>query len=226
MEENTGKILKEKFLNKYFELIKELNHSLNLISKNEVDFFWDKQINDSLALLDFLKIEKEAKWIDLGSGGGVPGIPLSICYDKVDFTLVDSTQKKVVALNQMIKDLKLNNIKAICERVEILANKPNFRGKFDFVSAKALAPLNILMEYAMPFLKQDGLLLAYKGPNYEIEIKESKNAFKILNAEILDIKKYSLKNDLGDRFLIFIKKTGQTPDIFPRNVGEAVRKPL
>lgn len=226
MEEIKLNSTQKKLLERYFDLIKQFNSILNLISRNEIDFFWEKQIMDSLQLINFIKFQKGEKVIDLGSGGGVPGIPLAIMYPETDFLLVDSVAKKVDALNKIISNLQLKNVKAISGRIEDLAHKEAFREKYDYVTAKALAPMNILLEYAMPFLKVGGSLIAYKGLNYNNEIEDSKNALNLLKSNIKDIKEYTLNNDLGSRTLIFVEKLAKTDNIFPRKVGIPSKKPL
>ena len=213
-------------LNKYYELIKNLNQKLNLISKNEESIFFDKHIVDSIEISKLINPKQEQKLIDLGSGGGVPGIPIAIEYPQIDIVLLDSTNKKIEALNQIITELDLKNTKTACGRIEELAHEKNFRESFDFVTAKALAELPTLLEYSIPFLKIGGQLFAYKGPNYEEEITKSENALKILNSKIIKIHKYELTNNLGSRAIIVIEKTAKTLGIYPRITGIPLKKPL
>ncbi len=213
-------------IDKYIQLLIEYNQKLNLISKNEEHQVKDKQIADSLAITELLKPISGQNLLDLGTGGGLPGIPIAISFPKLQATLLDSTKKKIDTLNDIIKKLKLKNLQTITGRIEEIAHKKDFREKFDYVTAKALAELPTLLEYSIPFLKVKGLFFAYKGPNFEEEINKSQNALKILHAKIIKIHKYSLENDLGSRAIIIIEKIAENDKKFPRQVGVPRKKPL
>src|SRR3989339_586961 len=196
---------KKQLLKKYQVLLLKINREMNLISRHDEEVFWEKHVEDSLALGNFLNFGDNKKLIDLGSGGGLPGIPLAIYYPNLEVALLDSTQKKIKVLDGITKELNLKNVKTVYGRIEEIAHQKNFRGKFDLVTAKALAPLNVLLEYAMPFLEVGGVLISYKGPNFQQEIQDSVKALEILNSKITNIYEYKLKNDLGSRAIVLVE---------------------
>lgn len=162
---------------------------------------------------------------DLGSGGGVPGIPLAIVCPHCRFVLIESQQRKCRWISEQIEALGLSG-RVIAEplRGEAAGRDKKYCGKFDIVSAKALAPLPSLIELSMPLLKKGGMLAAYKGVKLDEEIAASANALKIMNAEIAEVVKYSL--DERERFICAVKKAGPPRGKFPRREGLAQHNPL
>jgi len=205
----------EEVLRKYNSLLVEKNKTMNLTAHKTEDDSWTNNIVDSLLFVkDF---PNKAKVLDLGSGGGCPAIPLKIALPNLDVTMIDSVNKKVVFLNYAVQELGLAGIRAIHARIEDYKE----HGKFDIVTARAVAPLPTLLEYAMPFLKVGGQLFAFKGSRAKEEIYASKNALKLLGCEVKDIKTH------GDaRSLIIIKKTKPTDKKYPRGKNLSRIKPL
>jgi len=212
----------EKFEN-FKKLLLFYNNSFNITSIIE-----DKEINikhfiDSVCGESYFK--NGAKVIEIGSGGGFPSIPLKILRDDLYFTLSESTGKKCQFLNTVIKELDLDNIEVVNDRAENLAKMPKFREKFDVAVARAVAKLNTLSEYCMPFVKIGGLFIAYKG-DAENEISQAENAVKILGGKIKEIKNYSLPENMGNRNIIITEKIKETDKKYPRGQGKERSKPL
>lgn len=205
----------DKLLEKYNLLLVEKNKFLNLTAHKNAEESWINNIQDSLLFLsDF---PQTGKLLDLGSGCGCPAIPLKIARPAFDVTMIDSINKKVDFLNEAIDALDLNNIKAMHVRIEDFDR----RDMFDIITARAVAPLPTLLEYAIPFLKIGGTLFAFKGSKWQDEIDASKNALKVLGAEVKDIKLHS-----PARSLIIIKKVKATDKKYPRGKNLPRLKPL
>lgn len=212
----------DKKIIKFMDFVLETNKKFNLTSITDKDIFYHKHIYDSLELLKITDLK--GRIIDIGTGAGMPGIPLAIYNESSDFTLIDSVNKKVKFIKDTCSYLDIKNVKAIHTRAEDLARENKYREQYDYVVTRAVAPLFILLEYAMPFLKTNGILYAYKGITIEEEIKKSKNALKLLNADIIDIYKYKVLND--DHRIVSIEKTKNISCKYPRKAGIAKKDPL
>lgn len=192
---------KEYFKN-YIEAFLEQNSKLNLISKNDEKFLWEKHIFDSLAIEKFFeKYQFEVKnLLDFGTGGGFPAVPIALAYPKIDVTAMDSIRKKINAITAIKEELKISNLTPLCGRVETLDEK------FDLITSRAVANLGKIVEYAMPRLKKDGYFIAYKSVKAQEEIEEAKPILKKLKAEIVDIIQYDLPlQENHTRNLVVIK---------------------
>ncbi len=210
-----------KNLETFKETLINYNEKVNLTSITEDLDFEIKHIYDSLKGEKYFK--KNSKCIEIGSGGGFPSIPIMILREDLSFTLVESVNKKCIFLKEIIDKLKLN-AKVINIRCEELAKNSQFRESFDFVTARAVAKLNTLSEYCIPFLKKGGKFIAYKG---EIdELSESLNAINVLGGKIVDKEEYSLPLDKGNRKIYIIEKVKETPIKYPRGNGKERSKPL
>ncbi|MBE5763306.1 MAG: 16S rRNA (guanine(527)-N(7))-methyltransferase RsmG [Clostridiales bacterium] len=207
--------------NTYYNLLIEWNNKFNLTAitdKKEVEI---KHFIDSLTALDYIK--DNSLICDIGAGAGFPSIPLAILLPNCRFTLIDSLNKRVNFLNEVINSLGLTNCECIHARIEDFAIKN--KEKYDIALARAVAPLNILLEYTMPILKINGILLSHKGSNINEEILEAENASKILNCKINN--KYELSLPNGDyRCLIEYIKLKSTPPKYPRGGNKPRLNPL
>ena len=208
--------------NKYYQNVVLRNQTCNLTSILEENEFVDKHIIDSIAGQKF--IGKNAKVCDIGAGAGFPSIPLKIVRQDLDFTLIDSLNKRVVFLNDTVSLLGLSSIKAYHLRAEEAAKK-DFRESFDVVVARAVASLNTLIEYAVPLLKVGGIFVAYKG-NADEEIANAKNALSKLHAKIIEIDKFTLPETDYNRTLVVIKKEAKTDKLYPRDKNKPKLSPL
>lgn len=209
----------EKF-NKYMELLLEYNEKFNITAITDKEEIKLKHFVDSGIGVKYFT---RGKYIDIGSGGGFPAIPVKILNDDLDLTLVEATGKKCSFLQAIIKELDLKNTTVINARAEDLAKDDKYREKFDYASARAVARLNTLCEYCLPFVGVGGSFIAYKG-DAEEELLESKNAIKILGGKIEKVERYSL--DDAKRTLIEIKKVSTTNIKYPRANGQIKKKPL
>lgn len=217
---------KQQNFEKFIELFVDYNSHTNLMSKNDLSLIFEKHIFDSLAFNLFY--EKYCKnsalnLMDIGTGGGFPSIPISLYYENINVTAVDSIKKKIDFINKIKSEFSLNNLNPICTRIEDIEGK----NAFDLVTTRALSSLNVALEYAVPYLKIGGYFVAYKSKNVDEEIDQSQNALKILGAKIIDKIEYKLplENDFT-RFLIVIKKEKETPSAYPRKSGLIKKLPL
>ncbi|EKD63907.1 MAG: Ribosomal RNA small subunit methyltransferase G [uncultured bacterium] len=203
-----------KKIEQFIEIFAQENQKHNLCKFDTKEAFMSRHIMDSFESGQFLGGAK--KVMDLGTGGGLPGVVLAIQYPDKNLTLVDSTHKKCASIGLMIDYLELTNITVICERAENLAHNPIHREKYDVVVARALAPLPVLLEYASGFIHTGGTLIAYKGPKYMEELEQSKREMAEFEMEMEKIHHYKLPNDEIDRVILIFKKTKQLKDIYPR----------
>lgn len=205
---------------KYYSILIEYNKMFNLTTITERKEVYVKHFVDSIINVDKLVGER---LIDVGSGGGFPAIPIKIMREDIDVTLLEATGKKCEFLKTVIKELGLTNIRVINGRAEDYAKKTEFREKFDICSARAVARLNTLSEYCLPFVKVGGTFVAFKANAME-EIEEAKNAVEILGGKIENVLKYQLED--ANRTLIYLKKIKNTPPKYPRGQGKERKSPL
>ena len=213
----------EKFFD-YMNLLLEWNEKINLTAITEPEDIILKHFVDCATILKYIK--DEDKIIDIGTGAGFPGIPLKILNEKLDITLMDSLNKRINFLNEIINKLDLKNIVAIHARAEELARNKGYREKFDIATSRAVANLSTLSEYMLPFVKKNGMVISMKGSNIEEEVKNAKKAIKILGGEIEKIDNFNLANTNNIRNIITIKKVVKTPKEFPRKAGKPSKEPI
>lgn len=211
----------EKFY-KYMNLLLEWNEKINLTAITEPKEVILKHFIDSLTIANL--VEKGQKVIDVGTGAGFPGIPLSIITEE-NITLLDSLNKRINFLQEIINELKLKNIKAIHGRVEEFAKNKKEREMYDIATSRAVAPLNVLLEYLLPLVKIGGKCICMKGSNTE-EIENAQNALKILGGEIEKIEKITLPESDIIRNIIIVRKIKETPLKYPRKAGTPTREPI
>ena len=205
----------------YFDLLIEWNNKFNLTNITEKEEVEEKHFIDSLLAEKY--ILKNSTICDIGSGAGFPSIPLAIVRSDCKFTLVDSLNKRVNFLNEVVEKLELSNCECIHDRAEDYALK--HLNQYDYCVARAVAPLPTLLEYTIPLLKINGSLLAYKGSNIDEEIDLSKNAFKVLKSKIKEKVDTCLPNK-DYRCILNIVKEDKTPKGYPRGGNKPRIKPL
>lgn len=213
-------------LEKFVYIFTEKNKVINLTKINSHEEFLIKHIIDSLLVNRFLNVRSGMKIADLGTGGGLPGIPLAILNPNAGFTLIDSVQKKIVCVKEFAAQLHLNNVIGLSERLEVIGKDKKYREQFDVVVARALAPLPVLLELALPLVKVGGIFVAMKGPACLEEINEATNAIKQLNIGLPRVEKYDLPDNIGKRSLLIFEKKKPIPNIYPRRVGVPNKSPL
>lgn len=230
IEEKSSKIdinLDNEICNKlynYMNLLLEWNEKINLTAITDEKEIILKHFIDSFTINKF--INSGDIMLDIGTGAGFPGLPIKIIRPEVDVFLMDSLNKRINFLNEVIESLQLKNIEAFHSRAEEMAKNNKFREKFDVVTSRAVAKLNILLEYMLPYTKVNGKCLCMKGPNIEEEIKEAEKALKILGGEIEKIEKIILPDSNIERKIIIIRKKSATPLKYPRKAGMPTKEPL
>ena len=208
----------------YMNILIEWNKFMNLTGITEPEEVITKHFIDSLTVLD--KVNKNASIIDVGTGAGFPGIPIKIAFPETKVVLLDSLNKRIKFLNEVIEKLKLNNIETIHGRAEEYGRNKNHREKYNIAIARAVAPLNILLEYLMPFVKVNGKCLCMKGSSSEEEIKNSENAIKILGGELIETKEFYIPNTDMRRRIVQVNKIKETNNKYPRKAGTPSKEPL
>lgn len=212
-------------LNEYMNFTLEENKKFNLTSLDSKDDFIVKNILDSLLVVKFLQEDLSCKRVvDIGSGAGLPGIPLAIYYPNTKFYLLEPTTKRANFLKQVIEFLKLENVEVINERAELLA-RSNFE-KFDIATARAVANINILLELAMPLLKIGGTFIAYKGKNYKEEANSIKLALNELKTSSKLVVNCTLPYTSEERNFAFFEKKEEISNKYPRNYSLIKKRPL
>ena len=211
---------------KFYEMVIDWNTKINLTAITDEKEFAIKHVMDSLSLWDDEKFSNVKKILDVGTGAGCPAIPIKIFKPNVEIFLLDSLNKRVEFLKKVAAELKLENVTCLHGRAEDFARQNNFRESFDLVTARAVARLNILSEYCLPFVKIGGTFVALKGKNFLDEVAESENAVKILGGnEIICVEK-NLPEISDSRAVIYIDKKKSTPKKFPRKAGIPSKTPL
>lgn len=207
----------------FSSMLKEYNKICNITSIVDDKGIIYKHFYDSIAG-EFL-FDSQADVVEIGSGGGFPSLPLKIIRDDLKFTLIESTGKKCTFLNGVVDKLSLDCVKVLNIRAEEGAHDKFLREKFDICCARAVARLNTLCEYCLPFVRVGGKFIAYKG-DAEEEIKEAQNAIKLLGGELENVYTYELPEDGGKRTLVSIRKIKKTPPLYPRGQGRERKAPL
>ena len=210
----------------YYEYLVEKNKVMNLTAITEYEEVVEKHFADSLAASAVYDINKAHKVIDVGTGAGFPGIPLKIVYPHLHIVLLDSLNKRVQFLNEVIQLLQLTDAQAVHGRAEDYAKKELYREQFDLCVSRAVANLSTLSEYCIPFIIIDGLFISYKSTKIDKEVEDAKEAIAVLGGKIKEKKELILPGSDIPRSFILIKKERPTPAKFPRKAGMPSKEPL
>ena len=210
----------------YKNLLLEWNKKFNLTAITDEKEVAVKHFVDSLAVLPYLQVEPGMRLLDVGTGAGFPGLPLKIMFPELEVCLLDSLQKRVGFLQEVIGQLGLDGIATLHGRAEDVAHEAGLRETFQLVTARAVARLSVLVEYCLPFVKTGGYFIALKGPEVEDELKAGENALTILNGKTSKVVAFDLPFAGGRRNIVFIEKTGLSPVGYPRKAGTPEKKPL
>lgn len=211
---------------RYYELLVEWNHFMNLTAITEYDEVMKKHFVDSLSLIKAFDVTKEATVIDVGTGAGFPGLALKIAYPTLKVTLLDSLNKRINFLNEVIMQLGLTGIETIHGRAEDYAKPGKLREKYDLCVSRAVANLSTLSEYCLPYVKVGGKFIAYKSEKMEEEINSAKKAINILGGKIEKCEEFYLPESDIYRNLIVISKNKATAKKFPRKAGLPSKEPI
>jgi 16S rRNA (guanine527-N7)-methyltransferase len=215
----------EQFL-QYYEMLVEKNKVMNLTAITEFDEVVEKHFLDSVSLTQQLDLHQPLKVLDLGTGAGFPGIPLKIVFPELEITLMDSLNKRVLFLQDVISSLQLENIEAVHGRAEEAARNKKYRESFDLCVSRAVANISTLSEYCLPFVKIGGSFISYKSSTIEDELKDGKKGIAILGGKVKDVYKFTLPDSKLQRSFVIIEKEKKTPKAYPRKAGTPSKDPL
>ena len=216
--------LKEAFiLDRYYKFLVEKNKVMNLTGITDYDGVYYKHFYDSLSLNQSIDLKTVSTMLDIGSGAGFPGIVIKIFYPHIKLTIVDSLGKRITFLKELAEYLGLTGIDFVCDRAENYIKQR--RDYYDLVTARAVAPIDILDELAIPFVKVGGYLIAMKASNFKEELSRAEKGIEILGGKVTDIISFNLPNDLGERHLLKIKKVTEN-NRYPREFKDIKKKPL
>lgn len=211
---------------KFYEYLTEKNKVMNLTGITDYEEVVLKHFVDSLSIIKAVDVHKFTNVIDVGTGAGFPGVPLKIVYPHLNVVLLDSLNKRIKFLNELVDKLGLKGITAVHGRAEDAARKKEYREQFDLCVSRAVANLSSLLEYCLPFVKKDGLFISYKSTNIDTEITDAKKALFLLGGKMEDKKTFYLPDSDIGRTLLVINKEKTTPSKYPRKAGLPSKEPL
>ena len=208
----------------YKSLLLEWNEKINLTAITEEDDIILKHFVDSLTIDKYIK--EGSSIVDVGTGAGFPGLPVKIVREDVKVTLVDSLNKRILFLEDVIQKLHLKNIYTLHYRAEEFGQNGKYRESFDIATSRAVANLSTLVEYLIPLVKVGGICICMKGSEIQSELENSKKAIEILGGEIEQVKEFTLPQSDIKRNIVIIKKTSSTPKKYPRKAGTPSKEPI
>ncbi|MDI9475583.1 MAG: 16S rRNA (guanine(527)-N(7))-methyltransferase RsmG [Natronincolaceae bacterium] len=215
----------EQFI-KYKDILLEWNRKMNLTTITEEREIIIKHFLDSLSCIQTKYLKNTGKMIDIGTGAGFPGIPLKIILPDIKLTLLDSLKKRIGFLEEVCAELDLGGIEFIHGRAEDFGQNKNYREKYKYVVSRAVAALNVLTEYCLPFAQVGGHFICQKGPKLIEEIKDAQKAIKILGGKVVEQIKIELPFSDRDHYILVIEKIKQTPIKYPRKAGKPSKNPI
>ena len=211
---------------KFYELLVEWNKVMNLTGITEYEEVNEKHFVDSLSIVKAIDMESLQSIIDVGTGAGFPGIPLKIAFPHLKVVLLDSLNKRINFLNEVISELELTDIKTIHGRAEDYAKQTEYREKFDLCVSRAVANLSTLSEYCLPYVSVNGLFIPYKSGEIDEELENSKKAVKVLGGKIENVVKFQLPGTEIGRSFVKVRKITNTNKKYPRKAGLPAKEPL
>lgn len=213
-------------LKQYYEMLVEKNKVMNLTAITEWDEVVDKHFIDSISLMKAVNLDGKKSVLDLGTGAGFPGIPLKIVFPELKITLLDSLNKRILFLQEVIEKLELQEIEALHGRAEDYAKKPEYREQYDYCVSRAVANLTTLSEYCLPYVKVGGKFISYKSGKVKEELAGIKKAMFLLGGKVEEVISFSLPETEIERDFVVIRKEKTTPKKYPRKAGLPGKEPL
>jgi len=212
--------------NRYYELLVKKNEVMNLTAITDYHEVCLKHFADSISLSQYFDMSSVDSLIDVGTGAGFPGIPLKILFSNLNVTLLDSLNKRLLFLEDVIDELDLDNIKTVHSRAEEAGRMKNLRENYDLCVSRAVANLSTLSEYCLPLVKVGGNFISYKAGEVEDEINSAKHAINKLGGKIKRVEEFSLPDSDISRSFVIIEKVNETSNFYPRKPGTPNKKPL
>lgn len=213
-------------LMQYKDLVIEWNEKINLTAITEEEEFIKKHFIDSIKVFRSSELKDSKKIIDIGTGAGFPGIPIKIINPDIEVVLLDSLNKRVNFLNEVISKLQLKGITAIHGRAEDFAREKKYREAFDAAVSRAVANMAVLSELCIPYVKLNGHFIALKGPAVDEEIQEGLKAVTTLGGVVEKVIEVEVEDTDLNHNLVIVKKIKETPKVYPRKAGTASKKPI
>lgn len=210
----------------YYEMLIEKNKVMNLTAITEKEEVIDKHFIDSISFNKAMDVTRPLKILDLGTGAGFPGIPLKIAYPNLEITLLDSLNKRIKFLDEVIEALGLEGISTIHGRAEDYAKQASYREQFDICVSRAVANLATLSEYCLPYVKEGGCFISYKSGSVEEELEQSKKAIFELGGKVKEVIAFTLPETDIERTFVVIEKVRKTPKKYPRKAGLPSKEPI
>ena len=212
--------------NDFYEMLVEKNKVMNLTAITEYDEVVLKHFIDSIVIYKRISEDNVESIMDVGTGAGFPGIPLKILFPEVRLTLLDSLNKRILFLNEVIHNRGLENIECIHGRAEDIGHLPEYREQYDLTVSRAVANLSSLSEYCIPFVRVGGKFISYKSGNIDDELNDAKTAIHLLGSGIEDVEKYTLPDSDMQRSIVVIRKEKKLSNKYPRKAGMPAKQPL
>lgn len=210
----------------YRDATLEWNNKVNITAITNPEEFIHKHYVDSLLCADAIEVKQACTVIDVGTGGGFPGIPLAVFFPEKKFVLLDSLQKRLKIVREMADQIGIKNVEVVHGRAEDLARIPKYREQFDLCVSRAVANLSTLSELCLPFVKVGGTFISYKGPNCNAEVGEAQNAVLVLGGNLERVELPRPDNFATDHTMIYIHKERKTPNRYPRKAGTPSKEPI
>jgi 16S rRNA (guanine527-N7)-methyltransferase len=209
----------------YRDLLEEEGKRVNLTAIKGPDII-PLHFLDSLAGVPLLPTRQGVKMLDVGSGAGFPGIPIKICRPDISLHILDSSSKRLSFIGELVQQLQLGQVELLHGRAEDYGQKTGFRESYEWVTARALASMPVLLELCLPFCTKEGTFCAYKGPDVTRELVQSQEALAILKGRFLSCRRLVLPQSGAERSLVLFAKEGETPGRYPRKAGIPAKRPL